>query len=94
MYREINLLYPERQIIEEDAAEKTRTARAVVWLVRLVKENIEVGPVAFTYRDDPAAVQIAGRFDMRRSCLSPDVRSPFSTKRSCRRIQMQAFQSR
>ena len=94
MYREINLLYPERQIIEEDAAEKTRTARAVAWLVRLVKENVEVGTVAFTYRDDPAAVQIAGRFGMRRLCLSPAARSLFSTKRSCRRIQMQAFQSR
>lgn len=94
MYREVELLHPERQIIAEDAAEKTRTARAVARLVRLVKENVEVGPVAFTYRDDPAAVQIAGCFDMRRSCLSPDVKSLFSTKRSCRRIQMQAFQSR
>lgn len=72
--------------------QKTRTARAVAWLVLLASENVEVGPVALTYRDASEAAQIEERSDMRRSCPSPDARSLLSTERSCRRIQMQAFQ--
>lgn len=94
MYRGVELLHPERQIIAEDATEKTRTARAVAWLVLLESENVEVDPVALTYRDGSEEARIEERPDMRRSCPYPDARSLFSTERSCRRIQMQAFQSR
>ena len=37
--------------------EKTRTARAVAWLVLLASENVEVDPVALTYRDGSEAVR-------------------------------------
>ena len=66
--------------------EKTRTARAVAWLVLLASENVEVDLVALTYRDGSEAARIEERPDMRRSCPSPDARSLFSTERSCERF--------
>ena len=61
MYREVELLHPERQIIAEDATEKTRTARTVAWLALLASKNVEVDPVALTYRDGSEAARIEER---------------------------------